>query len=340
MTGKKFFLAADIGATKAHLALFPCFSTRKEPAGEEILPSAAYSSCEDLLEDFLGRMKVKPEGAVLAVAGPVMGEKAKLTNLPWEITSASLKARFGLKKVILVNDILALAAGIPLLGTEDQVTLQEGRTDPEGVCAIIAPGTGLGEAFFVKEARGYRTFPSEGGHADFAPGNPLEAELYLKLAAEFGHVSWDHLVSGRGISRIYRFLAERSGPGGETLSCLEAGQDATPAIIAAALHKSPPCPRSRETLEIFSRILAAEAGNMALRFWAGGGVYLGGGIPRRILPCLQEKSFLAAFRNKGRLSWVLANIPLKVIIHPGASLLGAAALGWEMVKAAPRRRPG
>jgi glucokinase len=192
--------------------------------------------------------------------------------------------------------------------------------------AVVAPGTGLGEAYLIREGAGYRAYPSEGGHADFAPTDTQQAELLRYLLKRFEHVSYERVCSGLGLPNIYACLKDSEDAGQPDPLCerLAAGDDPTPVIVAAALDAERPCARCRAALNIFAAILGAEAGNLALKVMAVGGVFLGGGIPPRILPVLQSGSFMEAFRRKGRMSRLMDAIPVHVILNPKAALLGAA----------------
>lgn len=327
--GSPLLLAGDVGGTKTHLGIFTPGQGPRSPLIEEALPSAAYPGLSELVRDFLSRARLKIDRASFGVAGPVVAGRAKITNLPWEISAVSLAQELGLASVKLINDLLAMAWSIGQLDRADLVTINEGQPQPGGNIAIIAPGTGLGEAFLTWNGQGYEPHPSEGGHADFAPGTPLEAELYLTLSRELGHVSYDRICCGSGIPRIYRFLVKRN-PDRETPSIrhqVAGTADPTPIIIGAAREEKKPCPLCRESLDIFVRVLGAEAGNLALKFLATGGVYLGGGLPPRILPLLKGEAFLKAFEQKGRLSYITQQTPLHVITRPGVGLLGAAVAG-------------
>ncbi len=326
---KSLLLAGDVGATKTHLGIYDPGQGPLTPLGEEVLPSADYGSLTELVGDFLERSEFTPRRAVFGVAGPVIAGRAQITNLPWEIAEGSLAAELKLESVRLVNDLLAMAWSICHLAASDLHTIWEGSPKLGGNRVLIAPGTGLGEAFLIWNGQGYDPHPSEGGHADFAPGNPLEAKLHLALLRQLGHVSYDRVCSGSGIPRIYRFLLERNRIRENVAirKLVARTQDPTPIIIAAALDEKNPCLLCRKTLDIFVGVLGAEAGNLALKFLATGGVYLGGGIPPRILPLLKGDIFLKSFLNKGRLADIPKQTPLKVITRPGVGLMGAAALG-------------
>jgi len=328
-------LAGDIGATKTELAVFSSQAGRT-PLAAAAFPSAAYSGLEALVGEFLAQVRLPVEHAVFGVAGPVLEGRVSATNLPWEMEEVRLQAALGLRSVRLINDLEAMAWAIPHLEAADLYTLNPGRPAPGGTIAVIAPGTGLGEAFLTWNGTRYRPYPSEGGHADFAPRSPLEADLWHYLHGRFGHVSYERLCSGRGLPNIYAFLKE-SGRASEPAwltTRLRAVEDPTPVLIEAALGVRR-CEICVTALELFVSILGAEAGNLALKVLARGGVYLGGGIPPRILPALQQENFLEAFRSKGRMEGLLARIPVHVILNPRTGLLGAAFRGLEEMAAGP-----
>ncbi len=320
------YLVGDIGGTKTHL---PLFSEKKGPGkliAEAKLPSADYASLDAILDAFLSKEKAQIEKASFAVAGAVVAGKARLSNLPWIIDQAGLRRRFKLSDVILMNDLTAIAAAVPSLGPDDLHTLNEGKAVEGGAIAVIAPGTGLGEAYLTWDDSGYRAHPSEGGHSDFAPSSETEEELLRFLRNRFGHVSCERVCSGQGISNIYSFLKEtkRADEPKWLVEELEKTDDPTPKIIQIALSEERSCQLCIETMGTFVSILGAEAGNLALKTLATGGVYLGGGIAPRILPLLESGGFMEAFTNKGRMSSLLTGIPVRVITNPNAALLGAA----------------
>jgi glucokinase len=239
--------------------------------------------------------------------------------------------------VRLLNDLDAIAHAVPTLKPADLDTLHAGNGVSGGAIAVIAPGTGLGEAFLTWDGGLYRAHPSEGGHVDFAPSNGLELEMLRYLQQQLGHVSYESVCSGRGLPNIYAYLkttgyAEELGWVADELA---AAADPTPVIIGGALSDRP-CPLCRLTLETFASILAAEAGNLALKVLATGGVYLGGGLPRRILSVLKGERFMQTFRRKGRLAGVLDGVPIHVILNPKVGLLGAAVHGLGPADALPR----
>jgi glucokinase len=241
----------------------------------------------------------------------------------------------GIHDVVILNDLVALAEAVPLLTQDDLQTLNIGTPNSCGSMAVIAPGTGLGEAYLVWDGTRYRSYPSEGGHADFAPRSAEEIGLLVYLRRRFDHVSYERVCSGMGLPVIYSYLRE-TGTVPESASVraqLKTASDPTPVIVRAALAGRSPCRLCRETLNLFVAILAAEAGNLALKVLATGGVYLGGGIPPRILDVLKEARFFNDFTNKGRFRELMQNIPVHVITNPQGTLLGAASVAMKMSEA-------
>lgn len=332
-------LAADVGGTKTVLALVDPASGRI--AAEATFESRALSGLDGVVREFLDHRGGTARWASLSVAGPVIEGRAMLSNLGWAIDGEELADTFGLTAVRLINDLQATAYALPQLGSEHLLTLQEGEWLAGGARAVIAPGTGLGEAFIFSTGPGFAAYPSEGGNADFAPADRLQAELLLFLLERQGHVSYEDVCSGRGIPNIYRFLKESGTaeePGWLRERLAEAA-DPSPVIVEAALADSSPGSIAGLTLEIFADVLAAEAGNLALRVLATGGVYLGGGIPPRVLPALRTGRFLERFRSKGIFTEILGRMPLHVILEPRAALLGAASSGLDLVSRSPYGPP-
>lgn len=322
-------LAGDIGATKTQLAVYARKSGARKPMIEAEFPSADYADLESLVGAFLARFDQPIEVACFDVAGPVVAGRADLTNLDWRLDERSLQRTLGLKQVILLNDLQATAHAIPHLLPDDLLTLNAGRAEPQTPIAVIAPGTGLGEAFLVWDGNRYVACSSEGGHTDFAPADLLQAELWSYLSKRHEHVSYERICSGSGLPNIYDFLRD-TGHARETpaLAALLAGaQDRTPLIMQTALE-DPEDLLCAATLDLFISILGAEAGNLALKILATGGVYLAGGIPPRIVDRLTDGRFMRAFTAKGRFAELLGNIPVKVVTT-GAALLGAALYGLD-----------
>lgn len=326
-------LAGDIGGTKTRLALFSRKAGPREPLAEATFPSARYPSLAALVHEFLARIELPVDRASFGVAGPVVQGQAGITNLPWMIDETQLAEALDLSSVRLLNDLDAVAYALPFLTQDDLHALNEGQLVPNGAMAIIAPGTGLGEAFVTWNGSRYVHHASEGGHADFAPTNAMEIELLRYLSDRFEHVSYERVCSGRGLPNIYAYLKD-SGHAEEPTSLAEqlaTAEDPTPIIVNAALDESAPCELCVATLNAFVSILGAEAGNLALSVVATGGVYLGGGIPPRILPALENGQFMRAFSDKGRLSELMTRIPVHVILNPKVALMGAACHGLEQV---------
>lgn len=328
-SASQLFLAGDIGGTKTALAIFSTKAGIRKPIAQATFPSSRYVSLEDIVKEFLANQDLVVTLASIGVAGPVTNDRAPITNLSWVVDARVLSQALGGVPVRLLNDLEAIAHAIPFLQTSDLETLNEGNTAKHGTLAVIAPGTGLGEAFLIWEGKRYCPFPSEGGHTDFAPTNPIELELLAFLQARFGHVSYERVCSGRGIPNLYAFLKD-SGRFTEPewlRAEIASTQDATRIIVQSAVAgKAEICV---ETLKLFVSILGSEAGNLALKVLATGGVYLGGGIPPRILPQLKEKNFIESFTRKGRFANLLSQVPVRVIVNPGIALLGAACHGLE-----------
>ena len=265
-----------------------------------------------------------PRAAAFGVAGPIVGGKAHITNLLWEIDPERLSRSFGIAALGLLNDLQATALAVPHLAAEDRFTLSPGIPEPDGLIAVIAAGTGLGIAFLVPGPGGYRAFPSEGGHMSFAPRGELEEELHAFVRDRVGHVSFERICSGIGVPNIYDFL-RGSGRYQEPAWLAEelaSADDRTPVIVNAAVaNRADIC---TATLDIFVRALAGALGNMSLVLLPVGGVYLGGGIPPRILQRLRQPDFIEAVSDKGRFRTLLERIPVHVILDPQSALHGAA----------------
>lgn len=323
-------LAGDIGGTKTQLAIFSMAEGPRRPVAEAVFPSADYTNLADIAREFITQTNLPVEYACFDVAGPVIGGRAQLTNLPWVIDSAALAAELNLQRVWLLNDLQATAYAVPQLTPGDLKTLNKGEPAEYGAIAVIAPGTGLGEAFLVWTGSSYMAYASEGGHTDFGPNNDVEIELLRFLLKRFGHAGYERICSGIGIPNIYDFFLEsgRFSESPEVAQALAAAEDRTPIIVQAALDPVKPDPLCVATMEMFVSVLGAEAGNLALKVLATGGVYLGGGIPPRILPFLQTEHFMRAFTNKGRFSEMISRIPVHIVLTQ-AALIGAARYGLE-----------
>jgi glucokinase len=326
-------LAGDIGGTKTVLAVYSVQQGPNTPITLKTYPSAAYDSLETMVKEFLADVNLTVDSACFGVAGPVLGGRAQITNLPWVIDVECLRSTFGWTSVHLINDLEAVAYAIPVLQAEDIHTLSAGKPVPGGSLAVLAPGTGLGEAYVTIEDGRFVAHACEGSHASFAPINELQLELLRFLWGKgYEHVSHERVCSGAlGIPNLYAYLKE-TGYAEEPAWLAEAlanSSDPTPVIMTCALDEERPSELCRATLDLFAAILGQEAGNQALKVMATGGIYLGGGIPPRILAKLQEPAFLDAIRRKGRFQGMLADIPVKVILNAQTGLLGAAAFGLD-----------
>ena len=323
--GKKSMdiLAADIGGTKTNIALYRAEGETLHIVDERRYVSKEHRSLSDIIRDFTkGR---SPGKLSAAVAGPVVDGKSRLTNLPWELDSAAMSKELNVP-VHFINDLEATAYGLAGLGKEERVTLAAGDPDAKGNIAIIAPGTGLGEAGLYWDGEAYHPFATEGGHSDFAPRTREDVELFFALQEQFGHVSWERLVSGMGINNIFHCLASRRR---ETVPewLAQRIQDGDPAAViseAALNHEDLLC---AETMELFVRYLATEASSLVLKLMATGGLYIGGGIPPKILPLLQTDAWRRNFDNNGRMHDLSNKVPVHVILNDKMALQGAAYYG-------------
>jgi glucokinase len=331
--GKAMLLAGDIGGTKTVLAVFEENATAfdHKPLFEEVFPSAKFDSLEDIVQLFLQDKQIELSGACFGVAGPVVEQRAEITNLDWLIDAHSISKSVGVRTYLL-NDLESIANAVPHLEAKDLFVLNQGKPNPEGAIGVIAPGTGLGEAFLVWDGQRYESHPSEGGHAAFAPTNFYQVDLLNYWLHRMNHVSYERLCSGIGIPNIYQFLLD-SGSYEEPVWLREAlnkAKDRTPVIVKAAVEESAEI--CVQTLNLFMEILGGEAANLALKVLATGGIYIGGGIPPRIIPQLASSHFLDVFRTKGRFSEMMSMMPVYVIKNPKVALYGAA---YEALYATP-----
>jgi glucokinase len=316
-------LAGDIGGTNTRLALVETAPRGGRILFEKTYPSRERTSLEAVLEEFLSLRSAAITRASFGIAGPVRNSCCEATNLPWVVDAKNVAKRLRLKRVGLINDLVANAHGVALLRGKDFVTLNKGARNAQGNRALISAGTGLGAAGLLWDGKRHRPFASEGGHVDFAPRNHLEIELLDYLMNRHGRVSCERLVSGPGLVNAYRFFRDRE-KGAEPAWLAEELRvgDPAAAISRNALDgKSPLC---LQALELFVSMYGAAAGNLALSLMATGGVYLGGGIAPKIVSKLKEPGFMNAFTAKGRLSPLLRDIPVRVIMNPKTALLGAA----------------
>jgi glucokinase len=315
-------LAGDIGGTNARLAYFQAGNGHLQLVSERIFPSGEYSEFGDIVSRFLADARERPEVACFGIAGPVHHGRVETSNLPWVIEQSRLAKQIKLPATLLINDLEASAWGIGALSGKDFVALNS-VVPSNGNQAVIAPGTGLGEAGLYWNGKEHEVFACEGGHTDFAPQGELQIELLRFLAERYGHVSYERIISGPGLVNVYEFLRAKgcaSEPGGfaERLEL----PDAAAAISKAALEGSNPL--AEKALDLWISVYGAEAGNLALKTMAVGGIFLGGGISPKILPKLNGPTFMRAFLEKGRLRRLLEGISVQVITNDKAGLLGAA----------------
>lgn len=317
-------LAGDIGGTKTRLGIFALGPTRPSPMALSTFSSRRADSLESAVDRFLASSQVPVGRACFAVAGPVVNGRAKITNLPWEIEEQTLKRHFRWSQVSVINDVAATALALPLLRGRETKALNRARARREQTKVVVAPGTGLGVAFLLFNRGAVIEMPSEGGHADFAPGSQEETALLEYLRGDFPHVSIERVLGGPGLVRIYNWLRD-SGRYHESayVARMMGRMDPAKAITRAALERGNKL--SVKAIRTYVSILGSVSSNLALTGMAMGGVYLGGGIPPKILPFLEDGTFWSAFVNKGRFRGLLERIPVKVILNDRAALLGAAA---------------
>ncbi len=322
-------LAGDIGGTKALIGLFSPAPRRPTAIDVRSFSTHAYDSLGSIVAEYFATGGAHPpiEAACFGVAGPIVEQTATLTNVPWRISAAEITERFGLDRVRLLNDLESMAYSVAVLEPDELAVIQRGERRPGGNAALIAAGTGLGEAFLHSIGGKFRPAASEGGHADFAPNGERQVELLRMLTREFGRADWEHVISGPGLTHIHRLTH-----GGQ--SCEAVGPRADAADLAAVISNAAlegRCARCVEALRIFVAAYGAEAGNLALRSLATAGVFVGGGIAPKILPALMDGTFVRAFVDKGPMRDLLALVPVQVILNPQAGLLGAAVYAGEMV---------
>ncbi|MDT8402266.1 MAG: glucokinase [Bacteroidales bacterium] len=325
-------LAGDIGGTKALLVLFDIRDGSLIEFKKKKYASAKFENLDAIVVDFLKDVKTQPRTGVIGIPGPVVPGTIRLPNLPWELDADELSLKTNIDKIEFVNDLAATAYSIPFLDPGDIIQIKEGKADETSrKYVVVAPGTGLGEAFLFCEGDRKMVIPSEGGHSDFAPTNQMEADLYSFLANRYGHVSYERIISGRGIPNIFDFLVSinYAEPEAITLERLKTGDRAAVISWMALGHEDPVAVK---TMEIFTSVLGAHAGNLVITAKATGGVYLGGGIPHKILPLLQQKSFIESFNNKGRINYLTQSTPVYVITNNNAALQGAAQIAFERNK--------
>jgi glucokinase len=328
-------LVGDIGGTKTDLAVVAAQGGPRRRLAYRRYPSRDYDRLEDIVRAFRSEFAdLDVRAACFDVAGPVVGGTAHLTNLPWKLEEAALAADLGLRRAWLINDLVATAAAVPLLGPDERHMVQDGEALPGGAIAVLAPGTGLGEAFLTPDGDGYRPQASEGGHSAFSPADELELELLRHLWRRFEHVSVERVASGIGIPNVYEFLRDARGlaESPALADCLRKVEDRTHPIIEAALDPVSPDPLARATVDLFLQVLGTEAANLALKVLATGGIYLAGGIAQRLRERVPASGFLESLRRSGRFRATLERVPIAVV-KGEVALLGVASVGLRRLSA-------
>ena len=353
-------LAGDIGGTKTNLALYEWTTSRVEPVREDSFHSTDYKSLEEIVEEFLSTPLPAPStedvlaeepveataetavdtpeppaepiqltAACFGVAGPVIDNRCRTTNLPWVIEGATLAKQFAIPQVRLLNDLEATAHGLLLLHNDELVVLNAGAPPKKKqALALIAAGTGLGECILYWDGTGYRPMPSEGGHTDFAPNSDSEIDLLRHLRGSYLHVSYERIVSGPGLHAIYEYL--RDTKKNEPTWLAEKIKVGNPAAEIAEAGLKGQADIAKQALDLFASIYGAEAGNLALKALTLDGVYVAGGIAPKLLKKLQDGSFMRGFTNKGRYKRIMSQIPVKVVMNDKTALLGAASMAAQL----------
>lgn len=328
-----YFVCGDIGGSKILLQALQSSDGALQVRYEQQYDSRAYAGFSDVLRDFLGKAGMNhagcnPAAACLAVAGPVVAQRAKLTNLPWLMDAVAIAAEFSIPSVKLINDFEAVALGIEALSAGDLITLQPGKPQAQGVRVALGAGTGMGVAWLTWQGERYLPLPTEAGHMDFAPANELQAGLLEYLRKKFGHVSVERVLSGPGLTDIFNFLQANLGAGS---GLVKANMDSDDAAQVNDLALNRKHPIAVKALDLFVEIYGAYAGNLALAGLSRGGVYVAGGIAPKIIGRLGEGGFMQAFCSKGRYSAMMREIPVHVVMNQKVGLLGAAGEAQRML---------
>ena len=322
-------VAGDIGGTKTYLAAFDPSSQGFAPVVEKRYDTASYQSPGSLLKTFVDDTSSHPSRVVLGVPGPVRKLPVRAVNLPWLIDPYEISRAIGDVDVHLLNDLQATSYGTQVLAADDLCGLNAGEEDKEGNIAVIAAGTGLGEGGLCWTGDRYQSIASEGGHSTFSPNSDLEVDLWRYLSAQHGHVSWERVVAGPGLAAIYNFLRERD-PARESAELRDALEQGDRSATVSRFGLAQQSELAADALDLYAYLYGCEAGNLALKLMASGGIFVGGGIAPKILDKLRDGRFMDGFLNKGRMDEAIANIPVQVVINDKTGLLGAAYWGAQL----------
>ena len=326
-------LAGDIGGTNARLAYFQPQNGNLRLVSERVFPSREHAEFGEIVGKFLHDSGAHPDAACFGIAGPVRNGRVETSNLPWVIEQARLADQFHLPATLLINDLEAIAWGIGALGTADLVPLNHVGGSARGNQAVVAPGTGLGEAGLFWDGNRHHVYACEGGHTDFAPQGELQIELLQFLRARFGHVSYERILSGPGLVNAYEFLRD-TGKATESPALAEEMKKKDPAAVISRAALDGNDALATKALDIFVAVYGSEASNLALKAMSTGGLFLAGGISPKILPKLKEPTFMQSFLAKGRMKPLVESMPVQVVVNEKVGLLGAArcasvrARGW------------
>jgi glucokinase len=326
-------LAGDVGATNIRIAIFSLKEGLKGSIVEDVYPAQGYKSLENVLKIFLDEHKVGVKAASIVVAGPEIKGRIEGTNIPWVVDRDIISEFLNGIPVRIMNDLEGMSNMIPELSNDQIHPLNQGERIPEAPMVVLAPGTGLGEAYLIWNGEDYQPYPSEGGHADFAPTDLIQAQLFKYLQKKYEHVSYERVCSGKAIPDIYDFLKSiKYAPEPEWLAAqLSDAADPVPSILKAAIDNNRRSELCVAVAKLFVKVVAAEAGNLALKLLANGGVFLGGGIIPRMLSFFHD-DFMDSFITKGRLSALMTRFPVYVITHPQPALYGAARVGFSLLE--------